>query len=95
MNPNLKSRRTTLKLTALSGGLLSLTELAKPWTKPVVESILLPGHAQMTTETPDVPENPEQPLGPIISCTGSTTDGPVSEGDGVVTDVTLTSEIQI
>ena len=94
MKNSLKSRRSALKLVLLTSGLVGTSELgkpwAKPWIKPVVEGIVLPSHGQMTPETPEEPDQPEQPAGPTISCSGTTIDGPIAEGEVALTDVTIT-----
>jgi hypothetical protein len=46
-NPtNKQSRRTTLKTLLAGGGVLSLAALPSRWAKPVVDSVMLPAHAQ-------------------------------------------------
>jgi hypothetical protein len=47
-----KSRRRLIEAITLGGGVISVTNLTKSWTKPVVESVVLPAHAQ-TTEVDD------------------------------------------
>lgn len=49
-------RRSVLKSVALSGAGLSV--LPSAWTKPVVNSVLLPAHAQTTAMPPPVVECP-------------------------------------
>ncbi len=59
-----KERRRTLR-TILAGGVLASGSEALPrtWTKPIVESIVLPVHAQTTGED----NEPEEDNGPIVA----------------------------
>lgn len=41
-----QDRRTTLKTLLAGGGVLSLAALPSRWAKPVVDSVMLPAHAQ-------------------------------------------------
>ncbi|MCP4010585.1 MAG: hypothetical protein GY726_13885 [Proteobacteria bacterium] len=41
-----KERRKLLKTLTLGGGMVTLTNLPSTWSKPVVESLVLPAHAQ-------------------------------------------------
>lgn len=45
-------RRSTLKTLLVGGGTLTLGALPSQWTKPVVDSVMLPVHAQTTEEEP-------------------------------------------
>jgi len=54
------SRRKALAL--LGGGLLGATQLPKAWTRPVVNSIVLPVHAQTTT--PEIQSQPDDTPAP-------------------------------
>lgn len=47
-------RRSTLKTLLVGGGTLTLGALPSQWSKPVVDSVMLPAHAQ-TTETDSPP----------------------------------------
>ncbi len=49
-------RRELLKALTLGGGAVAATQLPTTWTKPVVDSVTLPVHAQTTSETEPVPE---------------------------------------
>ena len=55
-NPN--TRRKVLAL--LGGGLLGATQLPKTWTRPIVNTVMLPAHAQTTSDTGTLPG--EDPL---------------------------------
>lgn len=57
-------RRNLLRVLATSGGAVTLSQLPSGWTSPVVESALLPAHAQTTGEEvePDPPVVSRAPL---------------------------------
>lgn len=46
------SRRRLLKALGLGGGTATVSQLPSAWSKPIVESVVLPAHAQ-TTESDD------------------------------------------
>lgn len=46
---NEERRRKLLKLLTLSGGVATVTKLPATWSKPVVDSVILPAHAQTTS----------------------------------------------
>jgi len=47
------SRRKLLKVLTAGGGAVTVTKLPTKWTAPVVESVILPAHAQTTTDEVD------------------------------------------
>ena len=49
------SRRKLLQRVALGGAALSVTLLPSEWVKPVVETIVVPAHAQVSGPSPSVP----------------------------------------
>lgn len=57
-------RRSTLKTLLVGGGTLTLGALPSQWTKPVVDSVMLPVHAQ-TTETGPPPNGISVPATPL------------------------------
>jgi hypothetical protein len=57
-----QSRRKLLKtIAAGSGAIIAGTILPDKWTKPVVNSIILPAHAQATTQPPTAPTCQDDP----------------------------------
>lgn len=56
-------RRSVLKSVALSGAGLSV--LPSAWTKPIINSVLLPVHAQTTTMPTPTPPPPPPPPPPV------------------------------
>ena len=62
---NSKSCTRRKALTLMGGGLLGTTQLPKAWTRPVVNSIILPVHAQTTT--PEIQSQPDEtPVKPAL-----------------------------
>lgn len=49
--PDNRDRRTALKTLFLGGGSLSLSALPAQWIKPVVDTVLLPAHAQTSPDS--------------------------------------------
>lgn len=63
-----ESRRKLLKSIAVgSGAIVAGKSLPESWSRPVVESVLLPAHA--ITSSPNNPDNPDNPDNPNDSCT--------------------------
>lgn len=46
-------RRSTLKTLLVGGGTLTLSALPSQWTKPMVDAVMLPSHAQTTEPEPE------------------------------------------
>jgi hypothetical protein len=63
------NRRELLKTLTLGGGVVTLSHIPTTWSRPVVESVVLPVHAQ-TTEDDQSPAQ-SQPVSNCI-CAGST-----------------------
>lgn len=60
-----KSRRRVLKTALLGGASITAFKLApESWTRPVVEAVSLPVHAQMSVILPDGPWASGSPVGP-------------------------------
>jgi hypothetical protein len=49
------SRRKLLERVALGGAAISVTLLPSKWVKPVVETIVVPAHAQVSGPSPSAP----------------------------------------
>jgi hypothetical protein len=49
------SRRKLLERVALGGAAISVTLLPSEWVKPVVETIVVPAHAQVSGPSPSAP----------------------------------------
>jgi len=96
-----KQRRTVLAKT-MSVGAVTAVVLPSQWSKPVINSVLLPVHAQTTQVTPD-PELPDPELPePELSCPELVTQatfGPNSGGAAAgtcrVTITLLSSDVDI
>lgn len=54
-NQNTPGRRNTIKFLAASGAVITGRALPESWTRPVLDSVVLPAHAQMSPqdETPE------------------------------------------
>lgn len=63
------SRRSTLKTLLVGGGTLTLGALPSKWTKPVVDSVILPVHAQTTETEPPPTETGPAPNGISVPAT--------------------------
>jgi len=70
-------RRKTLKTLLVGSGvaLAAGKTLPDKWTKPVVDSVILPAHAQTTTppDTTDTPQEPTTSAAPTTTTTTTTT----------------------
>jgi len=59
---NNKTNARRKALTILGGGLIGATQLPAAWTRPVINSIVLPAHAQTTT--PEIQSQPDDTPAP-------------------------------
>jgi hypothetical protein len=64
------SRRKLLERVALGGAAISVTLLPSKWVKPVVETIVVPAHAQVSGPSPSAPV-PSPSFTPGLSLTPS------------------------
>lgn len=66
------SRRKLLERVALGGAAISVTLLPSEWVKPVVETIVVPAHAQVSGPSPSAPvPSPSMSVTPGLSPTPS------------------------
>lgn len=66
------SRRKLLERVALGGAAISVTLLPSQWVKPVVETIVVPAHAQVSGPSPSAPvPSPSMSVTPGLSPTPS------------------------
>lgn len=66
------SRRKLLERVALGGAAISVTLLPSQWVKPVVETIVVPAHAQVSGPSPSAPvPSPSISVTPGLSPTPS------------------------
>jgi hypothetical protein len=64
------SRRKLLERVALGGAAISVTLLPSRWVKPVVETIVVPAHAQVSGPSPSAPlPSPSMSVTPVLSLT--------------------------
>lgn len=80
-------RRDLLKALTLGSGAVAATQLPSNWSKPVVESVVLPGHAQTTgpAQTTCLGMNPD------IELTVSSDPSPAEVGEQVTLTSTFTN----
>ena len=77
------SRRKLLKsIAAGSGAIVAGKSLPENWTKPVIDSVMLPAHAQTSPPPPTTPAPPQSCNAGSIDSTNDATEGVVILFDG-------------
>ncbi len=78
-----QSKRKILTSIGVSSGILGASALSQQWTKPIVNSIILPAHAQTTdmmgTDPMDGTDPMTDPTTPVPTTAAPTTDAPAPE----------------